>query len=105
LPTERFLEEGAACWRNSSGQEAFSQRVLDDGVSSAVSKKVLLQADPVNKASLLASLAPGSGSWLKALPSRSLGLLLRNTELHSAVGLHLGTALVQAHQCVCGSRG
>ena len=109
LPPDGFLEEAAACWRNlsgtiiPSGQEAFSQRVLDDGISSAVSKKLLLQADPVNKARLLASLAPGSGSWLQALPSRNLGLLLGNNELRIAVGLRLGTALVRAHKCVCGS--
>ena len=86
-----------------TGQAAISQRVLDDGISSAISKEISLRADPVNRARLLASLAPGSGAWLQALPCANLGLLLGNNELRIAVGLRLGAPLVRPHKCVCGS--
>ena len=86
-----------------SGQDAICQRALDDGISSAISKELLLRADPANRARLLASLAPGSGSWLQALPCKNLGLLLGENELRIGVGLRLGAPLVRAHQCVCGS--
>ena len=62
-----------------------------------------MQADPVNRARLLASLALGSGAWLQALPCSNLGLRLGNNELRIAVGLRLGTPLVRPHKCVCGS--
>ena len=50
----------------------------------------------------MASLTPGSGSWLQALPSNNLGLRLGNNELRIAVGLRIGAPLVRPHQCVCG---
>ena len=77
--------------------------MLDDGVSSAISNELLLHADTVNRARLLASLAPASGSWLQALPCSNLGLRLGNNELRIAIGLRLGASLVRAHKCVCGS--
>ena len=109
LPPDSLLREAAECWSKlaglafPTGQLNTSQRALDDGVSSAISKKLLLQADPVNRARLLASLAPGSGAWLQALPCSNLGLHLGNNELRIAVGLRIGAPLVRPHQCVCGS--
>ena len=62
-----------------------------------------MQANPVNRARLLASLALGSGAWLQAIPSSNLGLRLGNNELRVAVGLRLRAPLVRPHRCVCGS--
>ena len=76
---------------------------MDDGISSATSKELLLRAYPINQARLLASLSPGSGSCLQALPCTNLGLRLGNNELRIAVGLRIGAPLVRPHQCVCGS--
>ena len=111
LPSDRLFLEAAARWSTLSRspfpqvQAAFSQRALDDGVSSAISRDLLLQADPVNRARLLTSLALGSGAWLQAIPSSNLGLRLGNNELRVAVGLRLGVPLVRPHRCVCGSEG
>jgi hypothetical protein len=86
-----------------SGPEACSQRAWDDGVSCAISSNLLMQAAAVDQARLRASTIPGSGSWLQALPCTNLGLRLGSGELRIAVGLRLGTPLVRAHRCVCGT--
>ena len=77
---------GSGQYFGSGCQDASCQRAWDDGVSSAIHKNLLLQADPVARARLLASVAPGSGSWLQALPYTNLGLRLGNNELRIAVG-------------------
>jgi hypothetical protein len=107
LPDQPLLD-AAARWSMLAGTavpsgQTVSQRALDDGISSAISRKLSLQADSVSQARLLASLAPGSGAWLQAFPSTNLGLRLANNELRIAVGLRLGAPLVRAHKCVCGS--
>ena len=109
-PADECFEAAATHWASLAGvafppgqsEGPIPQRVLDDGICSALSNKLLLQADPVNRARLLASLTPGSGSWLQALPSNNLGLRLGNNELRIAVGLRIGAPLVRPHQCVCG---
>ena len=58
--------------------------------------------DVVGKARLLAGQAKGSGSWLLALPSASLGLRLSDEETRVAVGLRLGSRPFREHKCVCG---
>ena len=109
LPPDKLVEEAVVYWSKLAGtvlpigQTASFQRTWDDGISSAISKELLSQADPVNRARLLASLAPGSGCWLQALPCNSLGLRLGNDELRIAVGLRLGAPLVRPHKCVCGT--
>ena len=57
----------------------------------------------MDRARLLASVAPASGSWLNALPCTNLGLRLGNEELRIALGLRLGAPIVRAHRCVCGA--
>src|SRR5206468_299886 len=105
---DRVVEQVQALWKTlagaalPSGQEARCQRTWDDGVCLAVSSNLLLQADTIHRARLLAAASPSSGSWLHALPCASLGLRLGNDELRIAVGLRLGAPLVRAHHCVCG---
>ena len=60
-------------------------------------------ANECTTARLLASRAPGSGSWLSAVPTASLGLNLNDSALRVAVGLRLGAPLVLEHQCPCGA--
>jgi len=86
-----------------SGSDACSQRAWDDGISSAICSSLLVQAGSVDQARLRASIAPGSGSWLQALPCANLGLRLGSEELRIAVGLRIGAPLVRAHRCVCGA--
>ena len=64
--------------------------------------KLLQRANVVNRARLLVSVAPASGSWLNALPCEKLGLRLGNEKLRIALGLRLGAPLVRVHRCVCG---
>ena len=85
------------------GAERCSQRSWDDGVCGPRAEGLLARADTVGRARLLASVSPGSGSWLHALPCDNLGLRLGNDELRVAVGLRLGAPLVRAHRCVCGT--
>ena len=85
------------------GPDCLVQRKWDDGVCSARAEGLLQRADKVNRARLLASVAPGSGSWLSALPCSNLGLRLGNQELRIAVGLRVGAPLVRPHRCVCGT--
>ena len=80
------------------GPDRLVQRKWDDGVCSAKAEGVLQRAD--NRARLLASVAPGSGSWLNALPCANLGLRFGNQELRIAVGLRVGAPLVRPHRCV-----
>ena len=86
-----------------SGSESGSQRAWDDGVCAAIFSQLLERADPINRARLLASVAPSSGIWLHALPCSNLGLCLGNQELRVAIGLRIGASLVRSHRCVCGT--
>ncbi len=74
------------------------QRKWDDGVCSARAVGLLQRAEKVNRARLLASVAPGLGSWLSALPCSNLGLRLDNQELRIAVGLRDGAPLMRPHR-------
>jgi len=111
IPLDTSIEAATAQWTHmagvaiplAQGQGQVAQRVLDDGICSAISNELISQAGPVVRARLLASLTPGSGSWLQALPSSNLGLRLGNNELRIAVGLRIGCPLVRPHVCVCGS--
>lgn len=65
---------------------------------------MLLESAPNNseKARLLAVSAAESGLWLHALPSQNLGTLLDPNSLRIAVGLRLGSKIVEPHKCTCG---
>jgi len=86
-----------------AGPNSGIQRAWDDGVCAARAAGLLQHADVVDRARLLASVAPASGSWLNALPCTNLGLRLGNEELRIALGLRLGAPLVRAHRCICGA--
>jgi len=47
--------------------------------------------------------APGSGAWLHALPSAKINFRLSDQELRVSVVLRLGSNVVSAHTCTCGS--
>ncbi len=82
---------------------AVRQRSWDDLRCDHVADMLSEQAiSPADKARLLAVRAPGSSSWLKAMPLTAVGLKLDNATLRVAVGLRLGAPLVYAHNCCCG---
>jgi len=86
-----------------AGPDSCSQKAWDDGMCASKTASLLNGAGAVDRARLLASVAPGSGSWLHALPFSSLGLHLTNEELRIGIGLRLGAPLVRPHRCRCGA--
>jgi hypothetical protein len=87
-----------------AGTDSKIQRCWDEAVCSTAALELREGADEVSLARLLASCAFESGAWLKAIPCASLGLNLDDNAIRIAVGLRLGTPLVLAHQCVCGTQ-
>lgn len=45
-----------------------------------------------------------SGTWLLALPSRSIGTLLERNTFRIIIGLRLGIDICSPHTCLCGSQ-
>src|SRR5882757_401452 len=80
-----------------------AQRWYDDPACGLAFGSLIAGADVVGGASMLAARSPGSGCWLEALPSPSLGLRLGDRELSIAVGLWLGCPVVGGHVCRCGA--
>ena len=60
-------------------------------------------ASQQDKSRLLAVISSHSSDWLHVLPIASCGLRLENEDILVVVGLRLGAALTQAHQCPCGA--
>ena len=85
------------------GEDSRIQRLWDEGTCAPAADTLLQGALEITSARLLASRAPGSGAWLSAVPSASLGLNLDDSALRVAVGLRLEFPLVLAHQCTCGA--
>ena len=79
------------------------QRTWDAAVCASVAQRLCGQANDGDRARLLAVASKGSGSWLRALPSSALGLLLSDEEVRISVGLRLGAPIVRAHKCGCGA--
>jgi len=59
--------------------------------------------EPSHKARLWAAAAPHSGDWLHTVSISACGLLLDDSAIRVAVGLRLGCALCETHQCPCGA--
>ena len=65
---------------------------------------LLSSSDANNRVRLSACRVQGSGDWLNALPSTSLGLHMNNEQLRTAASVRLGTPVSIDHTCVrCGS--
>lgn len=58
---------------------------------------------PADKARLLALAQRESGYWLQAYPSINYGNLLDDNSFRLAVGLRLGSDLMEPHRCHCGA--
>ena len=63
--------------------------------------KLLDDADPTSVSRLRGCQSPGSGDWLNALPSGTLGLRLSDEHFSTAVALLLGAPVCSTHTCVC----
>ena len=106
--SDQYAPEARRRWDESKGiappdpGTTIHQRAWDDAFCSAKSQELRGGATPETLARLLACSSDGSGSWLHALPSATLGLRLSNEEVRIAVGLRLGAPIVRPHTCQCG---
>jgi len=84
--------------------DAHKQRSWDKAVVDAEFSQLFNKyTEPNNLARLLAAVAPHSGDWLHTVPISAYGLHLDDSAIRVAVGLRLGCALCEAHQCPCGA--
>ena len=86
-----------------TGSEVEMQRRWDEPVCEKAALQLRTTADERAIARLLAVSSPGSGAWLNAIPSASLGLNLDDKALSIAVGLRLGVPVILPHECQCGA--
>ena len=85
--------DATACKRR-----AWDEHIVKDDIN-----QLLATASQRDKSRLLAVTSSYSGDWLHALPIASCSLCLENEGIRVAVGLRLGAALCQVHQCPCGA--
>ena len=78
------------------------QKAWDEAVCAKAAADIMTAANQVSRARLLAAKAEGSGAWLHALPTPSLGTLMDNECLRIAVALRVGAVVCQPHKCRCG---
>jgi len=95
--------DAIAHWRQTcltAPSESSSQKDWDLPLIVRAKDQLLNTAvDERERARLSAAMVEGSGVWLQALPSPSLGLMLNATELRIAVALRLGCQTVHPHPC------
>ena len=107
---DSLIAGAIGCWQRLGGAQppahpsSHSQRNWDNPICEATFASILSSSDAVGRARLLASTSNGSGQWLHALPSSSLGLRLTDEETRIAVGLRIGADLVFPHKCICRSQ-
>ena len=65
---------------------------------------MLLKADQVSRARLMATAQKESGVWLNSLPVLSLGALLDPESFRVAIVLRVGADVCIPHSCRCGGR-
>ena len=84
---------------------ACKQRAWDEPIVKDDINHLFATASQRYKSRLLGVTSSHSGDWLHALPITSFGLRLENEDIRVGVGLRLGAALYQAHQCPCAPCG
>ena len=83
---------------NNNKQRCWDQASVDHGLKVLESHHL----DPYHKARLLTSRNPDGGHWLHAWPISECGLRLDDEAVRVAIGLRLGIALCEEHDCPCG---
>jgi hypothetical protein len=72
-----------------------SQQRISHSMSAALSLVLQQQAEPFNRARLIAYSAPMAGRWLVAAPSKTIDMHMTGAEVAIASSLHLGVDVVQ----------
>ena len=75
-------------------QRAWDKPIVKDDIN-----HLFASASQQDKSRLLAVTSSHCSDWLHVLPIALYGLRLENEDIRVAVGLRLGAALCQAHQC------
>lgn len=106
--SEPLLDQARADWCNRSKLPDFPdlptlQGNLTSPIHQASYDSLLTSLDVVGRNRLLGCSSPGSGDWINALPSESLGLKLSDDQCRIAIALRLGAKLSSIHTCICGS--
>ena len=105
--TNELAEEES--WRGASGGASLPddprcQKAWDLLIVKKNWDNMLLQANQVSRARLMATTQKESGSWLNALPVSSLGTLLDPESFRVAIALRVGADVCIPHSCRCGGR-
>ena len=104
------LAEAVESWRGARGGASLPddprcQKAWDFPI---VIKKnwdnMLLEADQVSRARLMATVQTERGAWLNASPVSSLGTLLDPESIRVAIALRVGADVCIPHSCRCGGR-
>ncbi len=86
------------------GQAAHRQQNWDrPGIDREKMRLLGVYSANVDRARILATWAPHSGDWLKALPLTTCGLRMDDESIRVAVGLRLGLPICESHKCPCGA--
>ena len=103
------IAEAVESWRGASGgaslpDDSWCQKAWDLPIDKRNWDYLLLEADQVFRARLMATAQNESWAWLNALPVSSLGTLLDTESLRVAIALRVGADVCIPHSCRCGGR-
>ena len=76
-----------------------NQRAWDTLAATVARDRLLVSANQVHRARLLAAGQPHTAAWVQAVPVPSLGLHLDNETVRIAVALRLGAPICEPHRC------
>ena len=103
------LAEAVESWRGPSGGASLPddprrQKAWDLPIVKRSWENLLLEADQVSRARLMATTHKESRPWLNSLPVLSLGTLLDSESVLVAIAFTLGADFCIPHSCRCGER-
>jgi hypothetical protein len=110
LEDNTSYRDALTCWKSKSPSVSTPVEALDRQKTWTLpshkneANLLLTSAVDQDRARLLACRAQGSGDWLNALPSSSLGLHLSDDQLRTSAAVRLGAPVSLDHVCsLCGS--
>ena len=103
------LTEAVESWMGSSDGASLPddprcQKAWDLPIVKKNWDNMLLEADPVSRARLMATAQKESGAWLNALPGSSIGTLSNPERFRVAIAVSVGGDVCIPHSCRFGER-